>query len=321
MDYHYLLKNIHDTHCHLSIDVTQQDVDELQVHWDKLELNAGFFRLMSTNHIDLEFVSQLAGKQYIFPYYGIHPWFSHLFGFGGDKKSHYHDVLVPPPSPELLAVLPEPIDVREYMKKVRKLAQGNHTPNDTSPTTPSTVLSTADTNDATTHTAGIGEIGLDKLFKIPNNGFLGQGPSTGLSPSRTSMAHQEAIFRIQLSLAQELQLPVSIHCVKAHGAVFDIMKDYDLPKIILHSFSGSRDQAKLWIKTFSQVYFSFSHYINGSKDLEGLLEVVGDKFLIETDVSINKPGYEQQLQGIFGDIKEGGYSEEEIISIVQRNAS
>lgn len=307
MDYHYLLKHIHDNHCHLSIDVTQEDVDRLAEYWDAVELNRGFFSLMSTNHIDLEFVRQLSAKPYVFPYYGIHPWFCHVFGFGDDKESHYKKVLTPEPTPELLEVLPEPINVEEYLGKIARVCQEQTEGN-----------GTLDNGPHNWHTGcGIGEIGLDRLFRIPKSGFLGSPGPIGLSPCRTTLAHQEAILRLHLSLAQDLQLPVSVHCVKAHGAMFDIMKEYHLSKIILHSFSGSRDQAKLWIKTFPQAVFSVSNVINGKKNLEELLEVVGERFLMETDVAIDLERYEEELMGVFEKLSEV-FSEEEVVAIVQR---
>lgn len=276
-----------DSHCHLGVKCKHEDVDNI-AKWilgnDQLN-RPGFFSLMSTNHVDISIVESIvrtlddAKSTAVFPYYGVHPWYSHLFSDGqAEKEAHYASVLVPPPGPELLAVLPDPIDINHHLNR-------------------------------TWRDCGVGEIGLDKAFRIPNNGFYGNQAieMTGekLLSCRVAISHQTVILRKQLAIAEKHRLPVSLHCVKAHGALFVLVSQFDLPKLVLHSYSGSVDQARVWIRRFPHICFSFSDWINGKQDtLHALLQrLQSHQVLVETDFSIDSfvgktEAYLEHLQSI-----------------------
>ena len=82
----------------------------------------------------------------------------------------------------------------------------------------------------------VGEIGLDFACNIPH-------------------VEQERIFRAQLTLAEQYQKPVVLHCVRAFEEVMRILRDFHLPAVIFHGFIGSTEQAQHAVK--QGYYLSF----------------------------------------------------------------
>ena len=290
-----------DSHCHLDVECSSQRAEELGNFLNTLESiidRREFFHIMSSNHVDIFHIDLILDKlenKTVLPYFGIHPWYSHLFTdlkleeFENEqewKQNHYESVLDPTPPSELLEVLPNPISFDSHVNEIRRLTNKHQKKG---------------------FSVGIGEIGLDKLFRIPLNGYFGNqklplndNPNK-LSACRVKMDHQAYIFARQLKLASSLKRPISLHCVKAHGLLYDQVtskKELDgISSVILHSYSGSLDQAGLWIRHFSKsnrlLYFSLSNWINGSAkkqdSLKDLVKLLGnDQILLETDVGIDK---------------------------------
>jgi Tat protein secretion system quality control protein TatD with DNase activity len=196
-----------------------------------------------------------AAPDRVVPAFGWHPWFSHQLyddvsegggkkGGGGNdggprpppessfdddgdgddafKTAHYKAVLTPEPSQDFIRHLPAPRRLSEFLSETR--ARLREHPG-----------------------ALVGEIGVDKVFRLPE-AFDGaaaaaaaaEGPSDDgahadvtpggregrrLSPHRVRVPHQVAVMAAQLRLAAEMERAVSVHSVKAHGIVFDALEE------------------------------------------------------------------------------------------------
>lgn len=115
-------------------------------------------------------------------------------------------------------------------------------------------------------TVALGEIGLDYFYDF--------------SDRQT----QKEFFDAQLSLAEEFRLPVIIHDREAHGDVADIVRAHPGVNGILHSYSGSAEQAKDYVRRGFYISFSGSiTFKNASKLPEAVSAVPPDRILVETD--------------------------------------
>ena len=101
---------------------------------------------------------------------------------------------------------------------------------------------------------------------------------------------QKAWFAAQMDLARELEKPVVIHDREAHGDTFDMICRY--PDIIgvMHSYSGSAEMAKEYLKR--GWYISFSGvvtYKNAERVREMVKTIPVDRILVETDCPYLSP--------------------------------
>ena len=167
------------------------------------------------------------GKQsgcMIIPSFGWHPWFSHQIYDDvqnvqeavpppATKTDHYRTVITPSPMDDFfIQGLPEPRALSGLLSEIK--AQLARYP-----------------------LALVGEIGLDRSFRIPDSQQTGQltesepGLTPGgregrrLSPYRVDMDHQARILKAQLKLAGEMQRAVSVHGVAAHGVLLGVLQE------------------------------------------------------------------------------------------------
>lgn len=167
--------------------------------------------------------------QKVVPSFGWHPWFSHqLFDdvSGEDatfdpasldqeaeKRRHYNAVLVPSPQSkedeEFIRYLPTPQPLSAFIAQTRHYLEAYPF-------------------------ALVGEIGLDRAFRLPNhepapddldNGMTpGRRDGRTLSPYRVHVDHQARILKAQLNLAGEMGRAVSVHGVQAPGNLYDALR-------------------------------------------------------------------------------------------------
>jgi len=114
----------------------------------------------------------------------------------------------------------------------------------------------------------VGEIGLDRW----KEGY--------------DFADQEAVFRAQLGMAAERNLPATIHCLRAWGALWDIIRAEPVPAcgFLLHAYGGPAEMVELFVSRGA--YFSFNGYFlaeSRHKKREAFLQVPLDRVLVESD--------------------------------------
>ena len=221
---------VYDAHCHPT-DIMASIIDIADMH-------AKVLTVMATRAQDQHLVAdaaqrypinsqtdlETASSRHVIPAFGWHPWFSHqmIDNRGSDPATdpvdHYKAVLMPKcDDQDFLESLPPPIFLSQYLE-------------DTEERLKSFPL------------ALVGEIGLDRSFRLPYGGFIPAGDmptKTGdskeehtpgsregrsLSSYRVNLEHQKAILKAQFRLAGKLRRAVSVHSVQTHGVIFDLLQ-------------------------------------------------------------------------------------------------
>lgn len=119
----------------------------------------------------------------------------------------------------------------------------------------------------------IGEIGLDYYWE--------ENPKKEV---------QKKVFRAQMKLAEELNLPVIIHDRDAHGDTLEIIKEFPKVKGVIHCFSGSVEFAKECIKLGYYIGFTgVLTFKNARKLVEVCKAIPADRMLVETDCPFMAP--------------------------------
>ena len=100
---------------------------------------------------------------------------------------------------------------------------------------------------------------------------------------------QKHFFISQLKLAEKYDLPVNVHSRKASQDTLDILKQYPC-KGIIHSYSGSLEMARLYIKEGYYISFGASVlFPNSHKPQLVISQIPLDRLLIETDSPYQSP--------------------------------
>lgn len=120
--------------------------------------------------------------------------------------------------------------------------------------------------------AAIGEIGLD--YGI-----------------RTRKPLQKEVFRKQLAMAVEHDLPVVLHCRHSHGATLELLREYRVRRAVFHWYSGPLDVLD---RLLAEGYLiSVTPAVESSpKHRDAVLATPLDRLLLETDSPVSYRGRE-----------------------------
>ncbi|MEO6787940.1 MAG: TatD family hydrolase [Chthoniobacteraceae bacterium] len=170
--------------------------------------------------------------------------------------------------------------------------------------------------------AGVGEIGLDRWIE-------GHDPVA-----------QAECFRAQLAIATERNLPATIHCVRAWGALWDIIRECAVPArgFLLHAYGGPAEMVAGFLAR--DAYFSFSpSFLHERKSAQREIFRVlpEERILVETDAPDLAPPPEKNPRPLTGEngkslnhpgnlvlaydalAKIRGVTREEIATVVEKN--
>ena len=111
----------------------------------------------------------------------------------------------------------------------------------------------------------VGEAGLDKLCT-------------------TDLTLQQTVFAAHIQLANEVQKPLIVHCVRAHAEVIALLKQVEIKvPVIFHGFNKSKELAQQLITL--GCYLSFGKGLEKQTNQEVLAALPLDKIFLETDNS------------------------------------
>ncbi len=152
----------------------------------------------------------------------------------------------------------------------------------------------------------IGELGLD-LFKAKN------------------LNDQLSVLLPQLKLANELDLPIIVHCREAANEMLEVFNNLNseggsCPKGVMHCWSGNTSQMRRFLDLGFYISFSGNITFSKSQDIhECAKEVPSNRFLVETDSPFlspvpnrgkrNEPSYVKFVAEKIADLRGDSFSE------------
>ena len=157
----------------------------------------------------------------------------------------------------------------------------------------------------------IGEIGLDYYYEdIPRE-------------------IQKNAFRMQMVLANELDMPVIIHEREAHDDGMRIVKEFPKVKGVFHCYSGSAEMARQLVNMGWYIGFTgVLTFKNARKAVETAASIPLERIVLETDCPFmapepyrgkrNDPGYLPKMAEKLAEIR--GISVDEAIAVTTENA-
>tara|TARA_R110002050_G_scaffold108961_3_gene219986 strand:+ start:337 stop:1170 length:834 start_codon:yes stop_codon:yes gene_type:complete len=129
----------------------------------------------------------------------------------------------------------------------------------------------------------IGECGID-VFKAKKN-------SQSERALNKNIMLQQEFFDMQLTIAQENNLPVIVHHCQSHSLILPLLKQHKLAKTgVIHAFSGSYQEAKAYVDLgFKLGVGGTITYPRAKKTINAIKKLPLSSLLLETDAPAMPP--------------------------------
>lgn len=158
----------------------------------------------------------------------------------------------------------------------------------------------------------LGEIGLDYYYE------------------NSAREIQIRVFKEQMRMAKEKNIPVIVHCREAFDDCADVLDKFSDVKILIHCFSGTAAELECWKKRGYFVSFAGQLTFKNAGDLrETALKMPLDRLLLETDCPYlapqpvrgkrNEPAFVKHTYDTASEIM--GLTTEELSEAVDKNVS
>ncbi len=131
---------------------------------------------------------------------------------------------------------------------------------------------------------------LDSL--LGRGGAIAVGECGLDGPTEVPMERQVRVLRGHFALARKHQLPLLMHCLRAHPALLELLKTEPLPEagLLMHSYSGSAELTKKYVRF--GCHFSFAgpvSFAEARRPIDALRSVPLERLLVETDAPDQAP--------------------------------
>ncbi|POY72672.1 hypothetical protein BMF94_4501 [Rhodotorula taiwanensis] len=308
-----VLAQLHDAHCHPSDD-DRYSVETLGA------VRTGHLCIMSSslqNQATTEAVCQ-DRRESVTPFFGLHPWFCHAISFEPPdrlptKEAHYRSLFPSPSNPDtphpsldlLLPTFPDPVSIDTFIYELSSRLEQYPA-------------------------AQVGEIGLDKAFRIPNPPHIAADKSNPKhSDLATPISHQIRMVEAQVDVAIRYGRNISLHSVRTPQETVEMLQRFKDDKgdgwaklhVCLHSFGGSAESSKQIQRAHPNAFFSFATIISGrSPAFNKLLRAIEPhRLLMESDFS-DTSEIDHQIWEVFEEIQTAlDWTAEKTIETLQTN--
>jgi TatD DNase family protein len=138
---------------------------------------------------------------------------------------------------------------------------------------------------------GLGDLETTIRTTAQSDGRITAIGETGLDFYKAdNPAEQITAFQTQLHIAQELNLPVIIHCREAAQDTYQVLKEFPRVRGVMHCWAGTPAETELFLNLGMYISFSGILTFKNAKQIHASCQMVPiDRLLIETDCPFLAP--------------------------------